>query len=326
MLVDVIGDGWDGDDCTGHGTHMAGIIGGNTYGVAKEVALVAVRVLDCTGVGSSEGIAAGLDSISANHVNPSVANMSIWSQPDSVIDYAVWNLVANGVTVVTIAGNAGQDACDFSPARVPEAITVGASTESDGRLTQSNWGGCVDIFAPGENITSAWHTSNSATHTDPGSTSTAAPHVAGVVATYRGEHPSFSPPVVFDSILANATEGELSGIGSGSPNLLIYSMPPDFDPLMVQIDGPTHLTEPKQYQWSSMVSGGEGPPSYDYLWEIQYVQFGGWSPVGTGSQVQFSVDESDGDFYLRLTVTSGEQSENDQIYVTNSIGCDQFIC
>ena len=168
-------------DCNGHGTHVAGTIGGTNYGVAQNVSLVPVRVLDCNGSGSTTGVIAGLEWVTANAVKPAVANMSLGGGASTALDNAVSALVASGVTVVVAAGNSRADACKSSPARVPSAITVAASDKNDVFASFSNYGSCVDIIAPGVNITSAWWTSSTATGTISG-TSMASPHVAGVVA------------------------------------------------------------------------------------------------------------------------------------------------
>lgn len=218
-----INDGRGSDDCNGHGTHVAGTIGGATYGVAKNVRIYAVRVLDCNGSGTNSGVIAGVDWVTQNHIKPAVANMSLGGGASTALDNAVRNSIAAGVVYAVAAGNENTDACTKSPARVDEAITVGSTTSSDARSSFSNYGTCVDIFAPGSNITSAWHTSDTATNTISG-TSMATPHVAGVAALYLESNPSASPATVKAAILNGATSGVLTGIGSGSPNLLLNSL------------------------------------------------------------------------------------------------------
>lgn len=222
-VFDAIGDGQEGWDCNGHGTHVAGTIGGGTYGVAKDVSLYGVRVLNCDGSGSTAGVIAGIDWVSANHTKPAVANMSLGGGASPSLDQAVQNSIAAGVTYVVAAGNDNQNACNYSPARVPEAITVGATTNTDSRSSFSNYGSCVDLFAPGSSITSAWHTSDTATNTISG-TSMASPHVAGVAALYLESDPQASPTAVTGAIVTTTTSDRLSNIGSGSPNLLLYSL------------------------------------------------------------------------------------------------------
>ena len=218
-------DGGSADDCNGHGTHVAGTIGGATYGVAKSVRLVGVRVLDCGGSGTNSGVIAGVDWVTGNHAagQPAVANMSLGGGANSSLDNAVNNSINDGVTYAIAAGNSNANACNYSPARVAAAITVGATTSSDARASYSNYGSCLDIFAPGSSITSAWHTSDTATNTIDG-TSMAAPHVGGVAALYLQNNTSASPSTVRNAIVNSATSGVLTGIGSGSPNLLLYSL------------------------------------------------------------------------------------------------------
>ncbi|HEV2911835.1 MAG TPA: S8 family peptidase [Pyrinomonadaceae bacterium] len=223
ISYDSIGDGQNGNDCNGHGTHVSGTVGGSTYGVAKGVTLHAVRVLDCAGNGTDSTVIAGVDWVTANHASPAVANMSLGGGASSTIDTAVQNSINSGVTYAIAAGNDGLNACNYSPARVAAAITVGNSNSSDARSSTSNYGTCVDIFAPGSSITSAWNTSNTATNTISG-TSMATPHVSGVAALYLQNNPTASPATVTNAIISTATSGRLTGIGTGSPNLLLYSL------------------------------------------------------------------------------------------------------
>lgn len=216
-----INDGRGTDDCNGHGTHVAGTTGGSVYGVAKNVTLVPVRVLDCQGSGTTSGVIAGVDWVTANHVKPAVANMSLGGGVSSTLDTAVNNSTAAGVTYAVAAGNSNADACNYSPARAASAITVGATTSSDARASYSNFGSCLDVFAPGSSITSAWYTSNTATNTISG-TSMASPHVAGVAALILQGSPTASPSSVTNTITSNATTGKVTSAGTGSPNLLLY--------------------------------------------------------------------------------------------------------
>ncbi|WP_018680496.1 S8 family serine peptidase [Actinokineospora enzanensis] len=214
------GDGQD-TDCQGHGTHVAGTIGGKDYGVAKGVRLVAVKVLDCAGDGTTETVVAGIDWAIANHVSgPAVANMSLGGDPDAVLDAATKRLVADGVTTTVSAGNKSTDACGQSPARTPEAITVGATSEGDERASFSNIGTCVDIFAPGDWITSATKGYPDASETLSG-TSMAAPHVAGAAALLLAVDPATTPAQVGAHLVLDATSGKIADVGTGSPNKLV---------------------------------------------------------------------------------------------------------
>jgi subtilisin family serine protease len=217
-----INDGRGSSDCNGHGTHVAGTIGGATWGIAKDVRLVPVRVFGCTGGSSNSVIISGIDWVRANHVKPAVANMSLGGGASSSIDTATNNLINAGVTVVVAAGNDNANACNYSPARVSAAITVGSTTSSDYRSSFSNYGSCVNIFAPGSSIRSAWYTSNTATNTISG-TSMASPHVAGAAVKYLAQYPSASPSTVRSAIYNQATTGRLYSIGSNSPNRLLYT-------------------------------------------------------------------------------------------------------
>ena len=220
-------DGGTADDCNGHGTHVAGTVGGTTHGAAKGVSLVAVRVLDCAGSGTTAGVVAGIDWVTANHVKPAVANMSLGGGASTAIDDAVRRSVAAGVTQVVAAGNGNtggraQPACNYSPARVPEAITVSATGSTDGKASYANYGTCVDIFAPGNSIASTWYTSDTALNTISG-TSMASPHVAGVAALYLQSNPGATPAAVGSALNAGATLNKVTSAGSGSPNRLLFT-------------------------------------------------------------------------------------------------------
>ena len=217
-----INDGNGTNDCHGHGTHVAGTVGGSTWGVAKGVTLHAVRVLDCGGYGSYSGVIAGIDWVTGNRVLPAVANMSLGGGASQAVDDAVVRSINAGVTYVLAAGNSSADACGTSPARTPAAITVGASESNDGRAWYSNWGTCLDLFAPGSGVTSAWSSSDTATNTING-TSMASPHVAGVAARYLAANPYATPAQVRDAIVNNATVNKVINPGAGSPNRLVYS-------------------------------------------------------------------------------------------------------
>ncbi len=286
-------DGGSADDCNGHGTHVAGTVGGTTYGVAKGVRLVGVRVLNCSGSGSNSGVIAGIDWVTGNHAagTPAVANMSLGGGASSAIDTAVTNSINDGVTYAIAAGNSNANACNSSPARTPAAITVGSTTSTDARSSFSNYGTCLDIFAPGSSITSAWYTSNTATNTISG-TSMAAPHVAGVAALALQSNPGFTPTQVRNQIVTTATTGVVGNPGSGSPNALLYSPltgggtqpPPTCGGSRsgtLSGTGANHY-----YQYATSVSGAhhgalQGPAGTDTDLYLQKLNGSTWSNVAT---------------------------------------------
>ena len=220
-----INDGLGTNDGNGHGTHVSGTVGGTTFGVAKNVTLVAVRVLDSSGSGTNSGVIAGIDFVTSNHQagQPAVANMSLGGGASSAVDTAVTNSVNDGVTYAVAAGNENQNACNSSPARAASAITVGSTTMTDARSSFSNFGTCVDIFAPGSSITSSWRTSDTATNTISG-TSMATPHVAGVAALFLETNPTASPATVTAAIINSSTPNKVGNPGTGSPNRLLFSL------------------------------------------------------------------------------------------------------
>jgi subtilisin family serine protease len=213
------------DDCHGHGTHVAGTVGGSTYGVAKGVALYAVRVLDCTGSGSWSQVIAGIDWVTANHLSPAAANMSLGGGYSQAVNDAVTGSIAAGVTYALAAGNSNRDACRYSPGSTPNALTIGATSETDHQAWYSNWGTCVDLYAPGNSILSSYNTSDIATAVMSG-TSMASPHVTGAAALYLESHPAATPAEVAQALVADATSGRLQGLGTGSPNLLLFTGDP----------------------------------------------------------------------------------------------------
>ncbi|MFI9550221.1 S8 family peptidase [Nonomuraea endophytica] len=217
---DFIDDDAVAQDCHGHGTHVSGTVGSATYGVAKGVALVGVRVLDCSGNGPWSGVIAGLDWVIANARKPAVANLSLAGSKDTSVNEAVRRLVAAGIPATIAAGNNNGNACDTSPASEPTAITAGATNSSDNKYSLSNHGSCLDLFAPGEGVTS---TSNSGGSTTMSGTSMAAPHIAGAAALYLSAYPSASPDQVVRALVDNATPDVVRGPGAGSPNKLLYT-------------------------------------------------------------------------------------------------------
>lgn len=217
-----INDGLGSGDCNGHGTHVAGTLGGTVSGVAKTVSLVPVRVLDCNGSGSLSSVLAGIDWVLIDGRKPAVANLSLGSSPSSTLDQAIDNLVNNGLVVAVAAGNSSANACNYSPARVANALTVGATDNADTRASFSNYGSCLDLFAPGRGIRSAWKDSDT-TYAVLDGTSMASPHVAGVAAQFLEQKPTATPSEVAQWIKTAASSGKVLSPGVGSPNLLLFA-------------------------------------------------------------------------------------------------------
>ncbi|MFK3979516.1 S8 family peptidase [Micromonospora sp. NPDC050397] len=215
------GPGFEEDDCNGHGTHVAGTVAGITWGVAKWARPIGVRVLDCSGFGAYSNVIAGVDWVTSHAVKPAVVNMSLGGEAYQPLDDAVRRSIATGLTYVVAAGNENRDACTTSPARVAEAITVAASTNTDSRWVDSNWGSCVDVFAPGKDITSSYILGDNVLITMSG-TSMASPHVAGAAAHYLELYPDATPAQVSSWITQRATQNALSNVGTGSPNRLLH--------------------------------------------------------------------------------------------------------
>jgi subtilisin family serine protease len=223
---DFIDNDADASDCNGHGTHVAGTVGGSSYGVAKGVTLVAVRVLNCNGSGAWSQVIAGIDWVTGNHVgtSPAVANMSLGGSGSSSVDTAVRNSIADGVSYAVAAGNGNvagiaQDACKSSPARVAEAMTISATDTTDRKASWANYGNCVDWFAPGVGITSAWYTTDTATNTISG-TSMATPHTTGVAALYLQSNPSAAPSTVRSALYDKTTKGIVTSSKTANNHLL----------------------------------------------------------------------------------------------------------
>jgi len=220
--TDLVNDGQNGQDCHGHGTHVSGTIAGTTYGVAKAAQVIAVRVFACTGGAEYSTVIAAVDWVTANAVKPAVVNMSLGGGYYAPLNQALQTSIAAGIVYVVAAGNESTDACTTSPASTPEAITVGATDWNDYRVYFSNWGTCVDVFAPGWSITSAWYGSDTQTNTISG-TSMASPHVAGVAALVLQGQPAATPAEVAQKIVATGTRNRLIDVGVGSPNNLVFN-------------------------------------------------------------------------------------------------------
>jgi subtilisin family serine protease len=213
--------GGSAEDCNGHGTHVAGTVGGSTYGVAKAVRLYGVKVLNCVGSGTLSGVIGGMDWVRVNARRPAVANMSLGGSYSSTINTAATNLSNAGVFVAVAAGNENANACNSSPASAANVTTVAASASNDSRASFSNYGSCVELYAPGVSITSAWHTSTTATNTISG-TSMASPHVAGVAALYKATYGDASWSTINSWLINNATLNVITGNPTGTPNRLLY--------------------------------------------------------------------------------------------------------
>ncbi|WP_165949267.1 S8 family peptidase [Kribbella turkmenica] len=291
-------------DCNGHGTHVAGTVGGTTYGVAKAARLIAVKVMNCAGDGTVSNIVQGIDWVTANHVRPAVATMSLGGSGSGSIDDAVKRSSDQGVTYVVAAGNDNDDACDYSPARVLDAITVGATEQDDDRWPDSNKGRCLDLFAPGRGVLSALKTSDTATGTKSG-TSMAVPHVAGAAALYLSKSPTASPLQVAYSLRYNVTKNQIDDVGTGSPNRLLY-----------RVHGPTVRTMTCTGGTSIACSMTTSPGTVESLWWT-FNGTSGWygqrsisagcpsGPQGPGGWVIVE---------LTVTVTDANSNSADQRY------------
>lgn len=256
--------GGSNSDCNGHGTHVAGTVGGNAYGVAKAVRLIAVKVLDCAGSGSFAAVAAGVDWVTGHHTSgPAVANMSLGgSGSNTTLESAVRRSISDGVVYAIASGNSSSDACNFTPARVAEAITVNASGSNDARASFSNYGSCTDIFAPGVGITSAWSSGDSAVNTISG-TSMAAPHVAGGAALLLGASPGLTPAQVATTMFTNATPSKITNPGSGSPNRLLF-VNTGGTPGTVYVNNPGNQSTRRNVATSLQMSASGGTAPYTW--------------------------------------------------------------
>jgi len=292
-----INDGRGSTDCHGHGTHVAGTVGGSTYGVAQGVDLVAVRVLGCSGSGTTSGVIAGVDWVTQSHAPNSVANMSLGGSFSSALNTAIENSVKAGVTYAVAAGNENADACNRSPASEPSAITVASTTSTDAKSSFSNWGTCVDINAPGSSITSAYITSNTSTATMSG-TSMASPHVAGAAAVYLSANLGSSPTEVTNALKAAATSGRVTGLPGDTPNLLLYtrleSVTPGPDP-----NPPANVSFTVNcgggFRCTFDATGGSAP----YAWTF------GDGASGSGDPVEHTYAVKGGSYTVTVTASNG---------------------
>lgn len=243
----------DFTQCNGHGTHVAGTIGGNTFGVAKNVRIFSIKVFPCAGgASSSSSVIAGIDWVNQNGVRPAVVNMSLGGAPSRTLDQAVRNSIGRGFVYVVAAGNFSDDACNYSPSGVAEAITVGATGRSDSRDETTDYGRCIDVFAPGVGIESTWNQYPAPYPTFIMSgTSASSPHVAGIAALYLETNPAGSPADVSRAITTNATAEAVYNAGTGSPNLLAYSLFPIASQSCTTLTGVLSVTDSTDYQSSA---------------------------------------------------------------------------
>jgi subtilisin family serine protease len=302
-------------DGHGHGTHVAGTVAGTSYGVAKKAKIVAVRVLNNNGSGTTDQVVAGVDWVAQHHSGPSVANMSLGGGPDTALDAAVRNTISSGVTFAVAAGNSNADASGFSPARVSEAITVGATTSTDARASYSNYGSVLDLFAPGSSINSTWNTSDTATATLSG-TSMATPHVTGAAALYLADHPTATPAQVASTLTSAASSGVVTNPGPGSPNRLLNVVgtttpPPPTGPRF------ENTTDYPIYDYSTVqspitVTGvpGNAPAALGVEVHIKHTYIG---------DLQVQLIAPDGSAYLLKPYGSGGSADNiDTTYTVNA--------
>jgi subtilisin family serine protease len=303
-------DGRGSDDCDGHGTHVAATALGTNYGVAKKAMAYSVRIGDCAGSSSVSLVLAGLDWLAANRVLPAVANLSFGFSARSDIDDATQKVINSGVTFVTSAGNFNTDACNFSPKRMSNVITVAASNSSDWRWSESNWGSCVKVFAPGVDILSAGIGSDTDVRTLTG-TSMASPHGAGVAALYLQGDPGASPSKVLDAVLGSATFGVIQDT-RGSPNSLLYAFPVYF---AINVTGPNSISSFGNHTWEAMPEGGDG--SYTYQWSVYYYKTGETHSLGTGKTQDLFVYLGSGDFGILVDATSAGMTKSASMYVSN---------
>jgi subtilisin family serine protease len=313
-------DGRGTNDCNGHGTHVAGTVGGKRFGVAKGVTLRPVRVLNCHGMGSMSRVLAGVDWVTRHHTagEPAVANLSLGGGRSAALDQAVRTSIFDGVTYVVAAGNMNRNACNGSPARVEPALTVGSTTRTDARSPFSNRGSCVDLFAPGSGILSAWHTGKKATKTISG-TSMAAPHVAGAAALLLQRNRTASPDLITRSLLEGATTGVVRNRGKGSPNRLLYTRgklsttppPPSGDPI---VNGGFEQGAVGWTGSAGVIHEGSSPPARSGSWKAWLNGYGETSTDTLSQSVSMpAADKVTLSFYLRIATEEDEDVAYDQL-------------
>jgi subtilisin family serine protease len=304
-----INDGRGTDDCAGHGTFVAAIAAGTTYGVAKNALVYPVRVANCNGALTVSGALAGMEWVATNRVLPAVVNFSNSFSRRSDIDGAATRLINAGVTFVTSAGNSNADACNYSPKQQANNIVVASTDQGDWRASDSNWGSCVDLFAPGVSISSAWIGNDTDTRVLSG-TSFAAPHAAGVAALYLQGDPTANPGKVLNAV-ANSSTFQIVGDAKGSPNRLLYAFPFYFE---VSIAGPVGYQSSGNYTWEAIPEGGDG--SYTYQWSIYYHATGVDQALGTAKTQTVFLTDTTGDVSITVTSTSAGRTSSSSRYIS----------
>ncbi|TKV28841.1 serine protease [Arthrobacter sp. NamB2] len=312
-----IADGRGAGDCNGHGTHVAGTIAGATYGVAKAATVVPVRVFGCTGSGYTSDVIAGLDWVAGHHAagTPAVVNLSLGGAASSTVDAALQGVINDGVTAVVAAGNSAADACSTSPARLAAALTVAASDSSDRQASFSNFGSCVDLYAPGASVLSASYTSDTSTATMSG-TSMAAPHAAGAAALLLGQQPSMAPAQVTATLNGTATTGVVMAAGTGTPNRLLYTGSPAPAPAPAPVakapTAPTTVSATAEVSAAALswVKGSDGGSALT----------GQTITVHSGTQVISNVTVAASATTARITGLTAGKAYAFTVTATNSIG------
>lgn len=313
-----INDGRGSEDCHGHGTHVAGSAAGTNWGVARGATVYSVRIADCTNITTASAALGALDWVRSNRLLPAVANLSFSWSARSDIDDAVQRVIDSGVTFITSAGNSNTDACNYSPNRKSNVLTVANSDESDWRASDSNWGSCVKLFAPGTIIFSAYF-GNDTHGTQKSGTSMSSPHVAGVAALYLQGDPGAAPWKVQDAIVNSATTNVIND-PRGSPNRLLYSKPAYFG---VSVSGPGMISSSGWHAWEAIPEGGDG--NYTYQWEVTYDN-GSAQTLGTSKTQSLWVEYGSGSFTISVTSSSAGRTKAGSLYVINT-GCGtQGIC